>query len=244
MFAVRKLRPSGWWRIVLLAAPASGCVVSNPRWDGVGTGGTMDVAPSTSAAEVDGSSGDSSGGSISPGTSSGSTGGIGPGTTIVSASIAECLGLEPAVSAGPAECQSWAGPGQLLVDEISSEAGSQALHAYIRFDIAPIASTVQSVTLQLQVAENTGEHSGWIWLVESFSRADLEERAPAQLQLVAADINRPFEPGENVEWELDPSFLPSDASLYLGVIAGHSNGITYWNTLGVKPPQLVIVTGP
>jgi hypothetical protein len=103
---------------------------------------------------------------------------------------------------------------------------------------------VDSVTLRLTATNNPkapSTQSGEIWEVESFTLTSLNTTVPAKIGNTAISPNQgAVALNQVVNWSLPNGIVSANQSVYLGLYPISSDGVNYWNTDGVAPPELII----
>jgi hypothetical protein len=127
----------------------------------------------------------------------------------------------------------------------------QPWYAFVRFDLdGAIASMkVERVTLRVVATSNSksaGPNTGDVWRVSAFTLQSLQLNQLPSKQGTSklAGTQGAVKPLDVVEWPLSPSLVQPDQPVYLGIYLTTSDGVNYWNTDGVEPPQLIIDTTP
>lgn len=173
----------------------------------------------------------------------GGGGGDGGGSSTVNlvATIAECI--DP-TAPDPAFCRTTNGATELPVDLDDSNI-HVPFYSYLRFDFGQTIAGREVTNLVLRAvisdgAQSDGPDTGEIWHVATFTLADLQTQAPAQLGGAALAASQgPVVQLDVVEWTL-PVTVIDGGPLCLGMIPISAAGVSYWNLMGTDPPRLVI----
>lgn len=226
-------------------APGSGGETSAPSSGG--SGGATSAGGDGGAMTMGGggAGGDAGSGGAAGVGGIGGIGGAG-GSPIVTnsyaASIAECV--DPLVL-DPDACEADAGAGHLNVD-LEDGPNNSPVYSFLAFPIdgAIAGHTVIDVELALTVSSELGSNSsssGEIWRVTAFALSDLSSAVPTQIgnQPLAGDAGT-VALSRTVTFNLPPSSVAANTTLYVGIYPLSTNGVNYFNNTGATPPLLSI----
>jgi hypothetical protein len=215
-----------------------------------GTAGTAGTAGSAGTGGVAGSSGEGGtagvAGSSGASGSAGSAGAAGAGpilSTTFFSTVADCV--TPSAP-NPDVCAA-VEPDVLRVDLEVTELSNQTAVGFIRFDPGgPITGrTVVHAEVHFRVGTSPdadSPHSGRLWQVEPFERADLyTSPLPAQVGTlpVGEDLGAVTQ-GQVVTWEIPPGLVSAGEPLCIGIYPISTDGVEYLGTASASPPQLFV----
>jgi hypothetical protein len=193
---------------------------------GAGTGGKTGASTSAS--------------STTASTSASGAGGAGPTTVKYGAVVADCVDIN---NPNPDDCK--IGADQMRITTMEFMTGKH-YSAFLRFNLdgALAGRTVTAVTLYLSTTTdpNAGsDKSGSIWQVSAFDRPDLFGKVPSNVgnKPVADDLGT-VNDLTTYKWSLPATLVAANTPLYLGLAPNSKDSARYWNTIGAKPPELVI----
>lgn len=215
-----------------------------------GTGATGGMAGTTGSGGI-GATGGTAGTTGSGGTgATGGTGGIvdaGPSSLKVTATVADCIATS-GQTPNPDYC--FQKTGSMSVDGecddmiVGDASVGPPAAAFMRFEISNTLAgkIVTQVTLQVTVnndANADGQASGEVWTVSSFTRPSLFTTVPTKVSKVG-NSQGPVVQNQTVSWLLPSSLVTAGQPVFLGIFPTTTNGVDYYNALGLKPPTLIV----
>jgi hypothetical protein len=163
---------------------------------------------------------------------------------VVAASVAACT--DP-IANDPAACELSTGTQGMSVDAINDGAMGSSTTAYVAFNLSVLPADAELLSAELRLTATDEPHAesmtqtGEVWRTAAFG---LESLAVGQPPLVG-DMAISADQGgvassELVVWVLPITQLDLGETLYLAVLPTTSEGVDYWNAMGIAPPLLVL----
>jgi len=209
-----------------------GCTLTS--LDDLGPGATN--ASSTTGAGTGGASSSAAGQTTG---GAGGTGGSAPLTLEYAAAIADCIYED---TPDPDACRDYYA--KLWVDSAGGPSASQATHSYLRFDLDDKFDGLRIVDVRLEITVpnesgcNSGS-SGRLWEVMPFIRDDLFNGLIPAVGMLG-EAQGPVELGEVIAFSLPLHIVSPNGSIYLHIDPSGSDGVGYFNDMGLTPPKLII----